>query len=161
MPSTENAIATGTTTTEAAKETVRYYLIGYAGARGTPRSRAYHGARRRLEELLPGVKLHGWQRARHHLPEGCTAAADRAGWLAASYCGAVVISCGSASSGWWTGRGSVAEAEAFTEAGKDVHVFLDGHLVPWAQIRVEVTEEPVSPSHPRAGTKIRLEVIEP
>jgi hypothetical protein len=154
-------MVTETAQPETAKETVRYYLIGYAGAKGTPRSRAYHGARRHLEELLPGVKLHGWQRARHQLPEGCTSAAGRSRWLASTYSAAIVIPHGYPAKGWWTGPGAITETGAFTEAGKDVHVFLADRLVPWAEIRAEVTEEPVNPAHPRAGTRVRLEVISP
>jgi hypothetical protein len=78
---------------------------------------------------------------RHQLPEGCRAAPDRAQWLAARYSAAVVIPCSSPSSGWWTGPGSVAEAEAFIAAGKDAHVLFGSLLVPWQEIHAEETGE--------------------
>jgi hypothetical protein len=68
---------------------------------------------------------------------------------------------GSPDRGWWTGPGAITETGAFVDAGKDVHVFIDGHLVPWAEIHAEMTDEPVREAHPRAGLRARLEVISP
>jgi hypothetical protein len=128
------------------------YLIASPGLRSTryrwPRQLA------ELQALMPGTRFVSWT----ELPEGFAAVPreERPARLARAMSAAVLIpdKLGPPPRRW-AGRTALAEAQAFAAAGKPVHTYVAGELLPWGE--VDLVPHPGGDHPPRQP----IEVIAP